>query len=274
MTLHRTGVAPIAITCAMESELGHLREVLPPATDEWRCGRLFHQTVLDGCPIVLAACGVGMLSAAAVTESCICSYSPRAVLNYGCAGSHRVDLLPGDLVIGTRVVAYDSMRTGVDNAEQVRMRYLHKGVQMRADYLPPAPELLSAALSAAADLQDRHEPWPASSWPEGAPHRSPRHFVGTIASADRWNRSRERIEALSRAHESLCEDMEAAAIALICASHDTPFLSIKDISNNELLRPTDSASFGAETLGQLGRRAARRVLTTIRELLPRDSTSG
>lgn len=257
----------------MESELGHLREVLPPGSDEWHCGRLFHQTTLDGRPVVLAACGVGMLSAAAVTESCICRYTPRAVLNYDCAGSHGMELLPGDLVIGARVVAYDSMRADADNAKQVRMRYLHNGVQMRVGYLPAAPALLAAALSAAAELQGRHEPWPESSWPQSAPHRPPQHFVGTIASADRWNRSRERIEALARTHESLCEDMEAAAIALTCASHDTPFLSIKDISNNELLRPTDSASFGTETVGQIGRRAARLTLAALRQILSRDSAS-
>ncbi len=62
-------------------------------------------------------------------------------------------------------------------------------------------------------------------------------------------------------------------MALTCASHDTPFLSIKDISNNELLRPTDSTSFGEETLGQLGRRAARLVLATMRDLLRQDGPS-
>ena len=49
--------------------------------------------------------------------------------------------------------------------------------------------------------------------------------------------------------------MEAAAIALTCLTHDVPFLAVKDISNNELLRTTDHL-FETETTGQLGRRAA------------------
>ena len=61
------------------------------------------------------------------------------------------------------------------------------------------------------------------------------------ASADRWNRSPARIEGLVRLHDSHCEDMEAAALALVCASHDVPFLTVKDISNNDLLRATDIA---------------------------------
>jgi len=60
--------------------------------------------------------------------------------------------------------------------------------------------------------------------------------------------------------------MEAAAIAVTCSSHGVPFLTIKDISNNELLRTTDSALFDVETEGQLGRRAAALTLATLREL--------
>jgi nucleoside phosphorylase len=60
--------------------------------------------------------------------------------------------------------------------------------------------------------------------------------------------------------------MEAAAIALTCASHEVPFLTIKDISNNELVRQTD-ATFATETVGQLGRRAALLALATMRILI-------
>ena len=62
--------------------------------------------------------------------------------------------------------------------------------------------------------------------------------------------------------------MEAAAIALTCASHDVPFLTIKDVSNNELQLLTDSgASLTRTAAGQLGRRAAALTLATLRELL-------
>jgi adenosylhomocysteine nucleosidase len=89
---------------------------------------------------------------------------------------------------------------------------------------------------------------------------------GTVASADRWNQAHARIRALAGLHESVCEDMEAAAIGLVCAAHDVPFLTIKDISNNELLRASDFALFDVETAGQLGRRAAALTLATIEEL--------
>ncbi len=60
--------------------------------------------------------------------------------------------------------------------------------------------------------------------------------------------------------------MEAGAIALVCAGHDLPFLSVKDISNNELLRLTSGDDFDIETSGQLGKRAAVVVAELLRGL--------
>jgi nucleoside phosphorylase len=60
--------------------------------------------------------------------------------------------------------------------------------------------------------------------------------------------------------------MEAAAIALICASHDVPFLAVKDISNNELLRTTDK-HFLIENEGQLGRHASVIILAILHDYI-------
>ncbi len=259
--------APLAIICALEEELCHLRASLPEPEIIWHAGRQYELTQLDQQPLVLALCGIGMMSAAALTEATIGRWQPTAVLNYGCTGAHRADLLPGDLVIAARVIAYDNVNVNPDGTEHyMQMRYFRQGKQERADYFLADPALLTAAQAAAARLEGRHTPWPPmSGWPDQVPHREPQVRVGTIASADRWNRTHERISGLVAAHDSACEDMEAAAIALICASHDTPFLSIKDISNNELLKVTDSVSF--EALGpELGRRAAMLMLETLREI--------
>jgi nucleoside phosphorylase len=61
--------------------------------------------------------------------------------------------------------------------------------------------------------------------------------------------------------------MEAGAIALTCASHDVPFLSVKDISNNELHARTESGPSFLEQFGpQLGRRAAALTLAILQDL--------
>ena len=259
---------PIAVICALEAELCHLRAALPAGSEVWHAGRRYEVTALGEQPLILTRCGIGMLSAAAVTEALIGRWSPTALLNYGCTGAHRDDLLPGDLVIAARVVAYDNVNVGVAGEEVYsRMRYLRGDVQERADYFLADPALLVAAERAAATLVGRHAPWPPTSgWPDAIPHRAPTVRTGTVASADRWNRSPARISGLVATHDSACEDMEAAAIALTCASHRVPFLAIKDISNNELLNVTDSVSFDA-LAPELGRRAAALTLATLRELI-------
>ena len=92
--------------------------------------------------------------------------------------------MPGDLVVGARVVAYDSVKITPGDAEShVRMWYLRDGVQQRVESLSAAPHLLAAAQHAAIALEDRHEPWPImAGWPAATPHRGPLVFTGLVAS--------------------------------------------------------------------------------------------
>jgi adenosylhomocysteine nucleosidase len=262
---------PIAVLCAFEPELVHLRGMLPPGQEQRHAGRVAWLTALGDQPVVLAHCGIGMVSAGAVAESVIGRYEPGAVLNYGCVGAHRPELLPGDLIVGSRYVHYQNTRELPDGTVEWHGPWYLRGEEAgRVDELPADPALLAAALAAAAELEGRHEPWPATiEWPEGIDHRRPVVAVGTVCSGDRWNRSRASIEALMTRHDSYCEDMEAAALALVCFCHSVPFLAIKDVSNNELLRTTGVEQIAVVTKGELGRRAAVLTLATMRRLAGR-----
>jgi adenosylhomocysteine nucleosidase len=262
------GDAPIAIICALEWELAHAR-------------RAVSNVVVDGAstytvehadqPLVLAYSGMGMVSAAATAQAVISRYAPRAVLNYGCAGAHRAELLLGDIVVGTRMVASDNLSETSDGTYRYKgMHYLVDGQQRRVEVLDADSSLLEAAKRVAEEHVERHEPWPADlGWPEDVAHRAPRVVFGTVVSADRWNRSAASISALVDRHDSLCEDMEAAAMALVCASNGVPFLTIKDISNNELLRATTGGKALLEELGtdQIARRAAAFTLAVAHTLV-------
>jgi adenosylhomocysteine nucleosidase len=260
---------PVAVICALEEELVHLRRALPPGQEAWQAGRRVWHTELDGLPLVLSVCGMGMLTAAAVAESVIGQYQPAAVLNFGCAGAHRREFLPGDMVVGARVVAYDNIREQPDGEQRyVGMRYLRRGVTERATSLAASERLLASAARAMGALDGLHEPWPPTlGWPAAVPHRAPQVVLGTVGSADRWNRTAVSIGALVALHDTSCEDMEAGAIALTCASHDVPFLSVKDISNNELYEKTDSGPAFLEQFGpQLGRRAGALTFAILKDL--------
>jgi nucleoside phosphorylase len=127
-------------------------------------------------------------------------------------------------------------------------------------YFASDPDLLNLAETAASGWVP--EPWPIRNSP-----RPPVVRTGNVGSGDVWNQHVDRIDNLHQRHGTLCEDMEAAAVAQVAKMHGIPFLTIKDISNNEFLEVTDFGEHGAGILtAELGKRAAqltRRVIELI-----------
>src|ERR671914_417769 len=97
-------IAPNGVVVAMESELQHLLNRVRPVR-ELRNGPWLDRFVSAGeVPLIALCSGIGMVNAAAGTEHLIGRYRLRAMLNYGCAGAHRRDILPGDMIIGDSTV--------------------------------------------------------------------------------------------------------------------------------------------------------------------------
>jgi adenosylhomocysteine nucleosidase len=251
------GIGRVAVIVAMPSELQHLPGLphLPEATGDpwpsvtWRDSEVEVTAVL---------CGIGMVRAAAATEATIGRFRPDAILNFGCTGAHRRDVNVGDVVIGTRTVPHATMIVTPDGANRYA---LHDGVE------PPGPGETGVAADPGllAIARDAATGWSPDAWNVEGP--APRVLEGVVASADVWTQSPAHIDAIAERHLSLCEDMEAAAIAAVAGLHGIPFLTIKDISNNELQQATVFDPEGAHLpADEVGRRAAAltgRVIAAI-----------
>ncbi len=242
----------VAVIVAMSSELQHLPGLpgLPASEGDpwpsvtWRHGSL---------EVTAVRCGIGMVRAAAATEAAIATHAPDAVVNFGCTGAHRPDINVGDVVIGTRSVSHTTMKITPNGTGKYD---LHDGS------VPPPPGQTGIASDPGlfAFARRAANGWTPDPWPGTGAIRRPRVHEGVVASADVWTQSPEGIAALVERHHSLCEDMEAASIATICQIHGVPFLTIKDISNNELQAATAfDQSFEELFRTEVGRRAA--VLT-------------
>ena len=256
-------VAPIGVVVAMEAELRHLLAAgveLDQTDGPWR-----ERWLTIGGNRVLALCsGMGMVNAAAATEHLIGRHRPRAVINYGCAGAHRRDIMPGDVVIGAEAVHHAAVHILPTGEEHfVGASYEVAGERMEASVLAADPALLAAARAAADGWTP--EPWPvAAGWPTTVPYRQAMVHDGVVASADVWTQAHARLDLLHQRHDSLCEEMEAAAIAQICARHGVPFLAIKDISNNEYHAASDlTGGFSDFPTAEVGKRAAALVLRLL-----------
>lgn len=258
---------PVAVVVAMDAELRHLDVALEPAGQERRGPWRDRMARYRGLDLVLLGCGIGMINAAAGTEHLCTAYAPRAVLNYGCAGAHRRDLLPGDVVVGSATVHHGAFHVLADG----RIYYPEGAYVVTGETVASAiracdPELLALATDAASGWTP--DPWPTGlGWPAGVPRRPPKVETGVVASADIWTQFHQRIDELHARHRSLCEDMEAAAAHQVCDRHDVPFLTIKDISNNEFHAVSELVG-DIEVLpaSEIGRRAAALLLRLLDRL--------
>lgn len=253
----------IGVVIAMSSERVQLD---PHATSQvteqhgpWRVDRY----AIGGHDVVAVTSGIGMANAAAGTEFLIQTEHPAVIANFGCAGAHRRDLLPGDVIIATEVINHALMQVLPDGSE----RYTGYATESEGEHqhgleLKPDPKLVELAQQAAA--ANSPEPWPQELyWPASVPYRLPNVYLGPVVSADTWTQAHSRLDILHDRHGSLCEEMEAAAVGRIAGLHGIPTLFIKDISNNEYLRESDLQEFSDFPVAEVGKRAAALLAQTI-----------
>ncbi|RIK44128.1 MAG: hypothetical protein DCC58_08685 [Chloroflexi bacterium] len=252
--------ACVAVICAMESEAVHLRRRLEQPHE--RQLSLWRRTtgMLGPMEVEIIVSGIGLINAAAATAVRLAATEPRplAVFNYGCAGAHRDDIEAGDVIIGDRTVHTSSVIVLPDGGRRPFRFWSGHDVISDTETLGIDPHLLDLATRMAGRTL-------LPAWP-GVGHNPVVH-VGAIASADVWTQHGESIRTLHTEHGTLCEEMEAAAIAQVCAKFGVSFLPVKDISNNELRQKTEHTSEGSLSLDdvreQLGLRAALIVEATI-----------
>lgn len=261
----------VAIIVAMESERRHLDTLMPA----WEPVEHPVWPILRNGDIVCITSGIGMVSAAAATEHAINTYNPTVVLNFGCVGAHTTDLFPGAVVIGDRLVHQGRMRFAPDG-EIIPLEegFYVPGESKQSTRLSTDSILRQAAEEVAGTLvfnppsdegDDLDYGLPSRPWP---PNKGPVTVVtGTVSSGDIWLQSEQTINAAHERTESLCEDMEAASIAQICALYDLPFLTVKDVSNNELHRTTIFSGPTSELhTEELGMHSAMVIVAVIEKL--------
>jgi nucleoside phosphorylase len=255
----------------MQVELNHfLGEgvvVNQAAIGPWKSWEL----TFNGRSVVAVLAGIGMVNAAAATQHVISTWTPHAIVNSGCTGAHISELGQGDVVIGTATVSHAALQILANGAERhVGFSFDTVSGSVKTAALEADPGLLQIAREVARDIA--LPDWPAElSWEAPGPRRPVKIIEGPIASADVWTQDVARLDYLHQLHGTLCEDMEAAAINQIAARYELPFLSIKDIINNERHTQTnliaDAIGFDSDIpIQEAGRRSALVLADVIRRM--------
>ncbi|HEX3301745.1 MAG TPA: 5'-methylthioadenosine/S-adenosylhomocysteine nucleosidase [Thermomicrobiales bacterium] len=256
----------IAVLVAMEAELIHLRNFATSSSHRTIGVWDAYDLSINGHEVLTVRSGIGMLNAAASTERVVAEFKPEIILNYGCAGAHRRDIMPGDVIIGSETVNHGALNILRDGTEV----HNDRGTIVSGERIFPAvidadPKLLETAQSVASELTI--EPWPEGVvWPSSVPYRNPQVHVGPLASSEIWTQSLDRLDVLHSRHGSLSEDNESGAFAHVAYIHEIPFLSIKDIANNEYHAASDLAEYSDFPTAEVGKRAASLVAALITAL--------
>lgn len=266
-----SSVQPVAIVVPMEGEFAPYRPLLPDlrrveGDSPWE----IYIAEAGGRPVLLLISGPGPVNAAAATERLIARYDPLAVLHGGSAGAHSPELLPGDVVLGSRYVIATSRQLRAARAARglpaSLIRFRRDGRHQTLPHVDADLDLLERAQRVAARVEAQLGPWQGPGWPATLPRRPGRVVSGVVASADAWTVDPDEIAALREDFGAECEDMESAYVAQVCELHGLPFLAVRAISDNEAacaLTPDDVVV----AIAAAGERAAL-ILTMLCAALP------
>lgn len=209
---------------------------------------------LGGTRLGALVSGIGMVNVAMATEALITQWDPDIIALVGCAGAIVPDILPGDVVIGKDLCHYSSFQTLPDGSvnldiPSIRFRTDYTLAPDRSDYsggdrvrtrfIHSSPSLIRAALDAgsAAAASGSLAAWAASKdWP--VEFRKPRCLAGVIGTADQINSDPEVIRVIRERYGVDAEECEGSAVGQVALAHRKPFIVIRGISDNEVLKPT------------------------------------
>lgn len=191
----------IGIIAAMRAEVDALLELMENQEEIQKDGVTFWKGTLERKSVVLMLSGVGKGNAAMSTAMLIKNYDPEYLINIGTAGGLTKEEEVLDLVISDCVVQHDFDTSALDGESGI-------GLHFQAD-----PDL--AALCETICKQQKE-----------------RYHIGLIASGDQFISEEEQINQLLRKFpNAMCAEMEAGAVAQVCANFKKRFIILRSLSD-------------------------------------------
>jgi futalosine hydrolase len=208
---------PLALICAVPQECGELLAALVDAAEveigrkrAWR-GRL------DGAPVVLLPAGMGKTNVAQAVTALLERATVRGVLGFGIAGAYPGSGLEiGNVALASSAIYGDEgvqAPGGWISTEAIGIPLHRRGDTVCYNEFAADPARMDAARAAleAAGIATR---------------------VGPFVTVSCCSGTAARGEELARRFGALCEGMEGAALAHVCAIYGVPFLELRAVSNH------------------------------------------
>ena len=158
---------------------------------------------------IMTMSGVGKVNAARSTQMMIDKFEPEKIVNVGSAGALDPDLNIGDVIISTECVQYDINLTAFGIKKGALSEDEDGFFKADAGFASLCEKAMNDSISDAFKI-----------------------ILGPIATGDRFNDSPEKKAKIYQEFGALCNEMEGAAVAQVCALCEVPFVVIRSISDN------------------------------------------
>ncbi|MCX5717352.1 MAG: futalosine hydrolase [Nitrospirae bacterium] len=204
--------------------------------------------------IIYIISGIGKTNAAYAATLLIEKFSPSAVINFGIGGAYpSANLRAGDIAIADREIYGDEglwLKDGFHKADAIGIPLLKKGRKKYFNEFPLDKNLVKKAIKVISPNP------PLLKGGRGDYRIESGAFitVSTVTGTDR--RARE----IEKRFNAICENMEGAAVAHVCAMYGIPMLEIRGISN--IVEDRDRSKWDIKTAAENCQRA---VLVFLKE---------
>ena len=197
----------IGIIGAMEEEVAILKEKMSEVTVLEKAGMEVFKGILGGQQVVVVRSGIGKVNAGICTQILADVFQVNAVINTGIAGSLKVEINIGDIVLST-----DTMQHDVDARE---FGYeIGQVPRMDTRTFPADDRLRETALQVCRKVNPEIQV-----------------FEGRVASGDQFVADKETKEKIIANTQAYCTEMEGAAIGQAAYLNGIPYLVIRAISD-------------------------------------------
>lgn len=213
----------LVILSSMPFESSMVRAAMKKVHISTVAGKKMYKGTLTGVNVILTNSGIGKINAAHSATCIIERFPVDGIINMGVAGAYSGSGLGnGDIAVASKEIFGDDgviEANGWSSMETIGIPLVQHGRKKYFNEFPLQNKLCKKMIGSinSSSFQPQITQGP---------------FVTVSAASGSSSRARE----LERRFHGVCENMEGAAIAQVCALYKTPFFEIRGISNKAGIR--------------------------------------
>ena len=209
---------PIVIQGALQNELEYLLKIFEVKNKINIGSYFFYECIYKNYPVIISKTKIGEISSAIATTLAIQKYDPLFILNQGTAGALVEWLNKKDIVIGKQIYYLSQFSTDENKENDEINPWKKVGYRTIDNEIVSynANEKLLSWLQS-IDILKREN-----------------IYFDIIGSGDIWTKDVNQMKKYNNDYGIVCEAMECTGAYMAANSFQTPLVSIRVISNNEI----------------------------------------